>query len=252
MKLSEKIKKLEFLDRFSLFEIPNFLEEVIYKDLNSTYPDASLFSAHNDFAKSLTDDSDNFANFLEKNNKWKIFIEKLNTKLFAEDLIKLFNLKNVYFSKNNWKKSIPSFKKVKLSFCFNISEEGGYSLPHTDSSRKLVSMVLFFVDNAWSEKNGGQVKLYKPKNIINEDNWRNHRIDKEHLEVIKTIVGSPNKIYGFKKTKNSYHSVEPVRVIDRSCRKVLMINLIYEKKSDSPYHQKISIIEKIKKKLIWK
>jgi hypothetical protein len=34
MKLSEKIKKLEFLDRFSLFEVPNFLEEVIYNDLN--------------------------------------------------------------------------------------------------------------------------------------------------------------------------------------------------------------------------
>tara|TARA_B110000114_G_C15091731_1_gene398968 strand:+ start:2916 stop:3674 length:759 start_codon:yes stop_codon:yes gene_type:complete len=252
MKLSEKIKKLEFLDRFSLFEVPNFLEEVIYKDLNATYPDASLFSAHNDFAKSLMDDNDNFANFLEKNDKWKIFIEKLNTKLFAEDLIKLFNLKNVYFSKNNWKKNIPNFKKVKLSFCFNISEEGGYSLPHTDSTRKLVSMVLFFVDNAWSEKNGGQVKLYKPKNLINENNWRNHRIDKENLEVIKTIAASPNKIYGFKKTKNSYHSVEPVRVIDRLCRKVLMINLIYEKKSDSPYHQKISIIEKIKKKLVWK
>ena len=123
-------------------------------------------------------------------------------------------------------------------------------MPHTDSSRKLVSMVLFFVDNAWSEKNGGQVKLYKPKNLINEDNWRNHRIDKEHLEVIKTIVGSPNKIYGFKKTKNSYHSVEPVRVIDGLYRKVLMINLIYDKNSDSPYHQKISIIDKIKKKLI--
>lgn len=252
MQLSKKIKKLDFEERFSLFEIPNFLEKEIYKDLCATYPDPSLFLAHNDFAKSLNDGSDNFANFLEKNNQWKIFIEKLNTKLFAEDLIKLFNLKNVYFSKNNWKKNIPSFKKVKLSFCFNISEEGGYSLPHTDSSRKLVSMVLFFVDNAWSEKNGGQVKLYKPKNIINEDNWRNHRIDKGHLEVIKTIVGSPNKIYGFKKTKNSYHSVEPVRVIDGLYRKVLMINLIYDKNSDSPYHQKISIIDKIKKKLIWK
>lgn len=252
MQLSKKIKKLDFEERFSLFEISDFLEKEIYKDLSATYPDPSLFSDHNDFAKSLDDESNNFANFLERNDKWKIFIEKLNTKLFAEDLIKLFNLKNVYFSKNNWKKYIPNFKKVKLSFCFNISEEGGHSLPHTDSSRKLVSMVLFFVDNNWGDKNGGQVKLYKPKNPIYEDNWRNHRIDKENLEVIKTIVGSPNKIYGFKKTKNSYHSVEPVRVIDKSYRKVLMINLIYEKKSDSPYHQKISIIDKIKKKLIRK
>ena len=247
MQLSKKIKKLDFEDRFSLFEISDFLEKGIYKDLSETYPDPSLFSTHNDFAKSLTDDSDNFSNFLKKNDKWKIFIEKLNTNFFAEDLIKLFKLKNVYFSKNSWKKNMPNFKKVKLSFCFNISEEGGHSLPHTDSSRKLISMVLFFVDNAWSEKSGGQVKLYKPKDLINEDNWRNQRIDKEHLEVIKTIVGLPNKIYGFKKTENSYHSVEPVRVIDESYRKVLMINLIYEKKSDSPYNKNISVLEKIKK-----
>ena len=246
MQLSKKINKLDFVDRLCLFEIPNFLDEFIYKDLSTTYPDSNLFSDHNDFAKSLTDESDNFSNFIEKNNKWKNFIEELNSRAFAEDLIKLFNLKNVYFSKNSWKKNIPLFKKVKLSFRFNISEEGGFSLPHTDSSRKLVSMVLFFVDKSWSEKNGGQVLLYKPNNPVYENNWRNKRINKVNLDVIKTIIPSPNKIYGFKKTKNSYHSVEPIKQINSISRKVLMINLIYEKKSDSPYYQKKPFLEKIK------
>ena len=112
MQLSKKIKKLDFEERFSLFEISNFLEKEIYKDLCATYPDPSLFLAHNDFAKSLNDDSDNFVNFLEKNNQWKIFIEKLNTKLFAEDLIKLFNLKNVYFQKITGKKIFQTLKKL--------------------------------------------------------------------------------------------------------------------------------------------
>ena len=246
MKISEKIKELNFKERFSLFEISNFLEEAIYKDLSTTYPDSSLFSDHNDFARSLSYESDNFTNFLEKNDKWKNFIEKLNTKAFAEDLIKLFGLKNVYFSKKSWKKYIPIFKRVRISFLFNVSEEGGFSLPHTDSSRKLVSMVLFFVDKNWSEKNGGQVMLYKPKDLVYENNWRNKRINKVNLDVIKTIVPSPNKIYGFKKTKNSYHSVEPIKQINSISRKVLMINLIYEKKSDSPYYQKKSFLEKIK------
>ena len=102
MQLSKKINKLDFVDRLCLFEIPNFLDEFIYKDLSTTYPDSNLFSDHNDFAKSLTDESDNFSNFIEKNNKWKNFIEELNSRAFAEDLIKLFNLKNVYFSKNSW------------------------------------------------------------------------------------------------------------------------------------------------------
>jgi hypothetical protein len=244
-KLSKKINKLEFKDRFCFFEISDFLDEANYSDLSLTYPDPTLFSPHNDFAKSLIGESDNFSKFIEENEEWKVLIEKFNTKVFVEDLIKLFGLKYVYFLENSWKKYIPMFKKVKLSFCFNISEEGGFSLPHTDSSRKLLSMVLFFVDSTWSKKNGGQVTLYKPKDAIYENNWRNKRIDKEHLEVIKTIIPSPNKIYGFKKTKNSYHSVEPIRVIDSLCRKVLMINLIYEKSSDSPYYQ-ISFLEKIK------
>ena len=249
MQLSKKINKIEFKDRFSFFENSNFIEEENYKDLNATYPDSNLFSTHNAFARSLKDNDDNFTRFLEKNYKWKIFIEKLSSQIFAEDLIKLFNLKKVYFSKNNWKKYIPNFKKVKLSFCFNISEEGGHSLPHTDGTRKIVSIVLFFVDNSWNEKNGGQVILYKPKNHIHENNWGNQIVDKENLEQLRMIVPSPNKIYGFKKTKNSYHSVEPVTGFNSLKRKVLMINLIYEDVNDSPYFEKISIFNKIKKKL---
>ena len=103
MLLSKKINKINFEDRFSFFEISNFLNEEIYNELNSTYPEQSLFSEHNDFARSFTDENDNFSSFLEENSQWKNFINEINSKVFAEDLIKLFNLKNVYFSENSWK-----------------------------------------------------------------------------------------------------------------------------------------------------
>ena len=41
-----------------------------------------------------------------------------------------------------------------------------------------------------------------------------------------------------RKQKNSYHSVEKVRAMNSLKRKVFMINLIYENKSDSPYQEK--------------
>ena len=88
-------------------------------------------------------------------------------------------------------------------------------------------------------------KLNKPLNLVFENNWRNERIIKR-LEIIRTIIPSPNKIYGFKKTKNSYHSVEKVRAMNSLKRKVFMINLIYENKSDSPYQEKRNIFEKFK------
>ena len=119
-------------------------------------------------------------------------------------------------------------------------------MPHTDSSRKLVSMIIFFVDGLWNEKNGGQVKLYKPINSVHENNWRNERVDEKQLKVVKTIIPAPNKIYGFKKTKNSYHSVETVKENDSLKRKVFMINLIYENASDSPYFEKKSRLKKFK------
>jgi len=37
-----------------------------------------------------------------KNISKKNFINEINSKVFVEDLIKLFNLKNVYFSENSW------------------------------------------------------------------------------------------------------------------------------------------------------
>ena len=208
--ISKNIKQLEYKDRLSLFEIPNYLGKDFYHNLEKTFPDKKFFSEHNDFARTFNDENEKFDEFLENNTDWKGFLGHLKSDRFIQDLVNLFELRNVYSNRKSFKKYLPLYKKVRTSFCFNISEEGGFSLPHTDSSRKLVSMVLFFVDKSWSQRNGGQVILYKPKNKNDENNWRNKRVDKNNLNILKIISPIPNKIYGFKKTKNSYHSVENV------------------------------------------
>ena len=76
-----------------------FLEDETYNKLNLSFPNQTLFSPHNDFARSFSDESDQFSDFLRNNPYWKNFIEEINSKIFVEDLIKFFNLKNVYFSK---------------------------------------------------------------------------------------------------------------------------------------------------------
>ncbi len=248
-KLLNSKNKIKFKDRFYFIKIENLLDNNIYQDLRVNFPDERYFNQHDEFAKTLHDESENFNEFIKNNQSWDKFINTLKSKQFKNSLINFFDIKNIYVD-NSWKKFLPFFKKAKMSFCFNISEKGGYSLPHTDSSRKLLSMVFFFVDDAWNEKNGGQVFLYKPIDPKYERNWRNKRIDKEYLEKIETVIPSPNKIYAFKKSKNSYHSVEPVTGYNQLKRKVLMINLIYENKNDSPYNEKISIIKKIKNKII--
>ena len=235
LQLDRKKNKIQFKDRFNLVEIENFLEKNDYQRLKENFPSERYFSIPNEFAKSLNDEHDQFNSFINNSKIWKDFIGTINTKKFVDSIINFFNIKNIYFSKKSWKRFIPYYKEVKLSFCFNISKNGGYSLPHTDSSRKLASFVLFFVDETWNAKNGGYVNLYKPKNPLHENNWRNERIQKHYLEIIKTIIPSQNKVYGFKKTKNSYHSVEAVVEINSLYRKVLMFNLIYANSNDAPY-----------------
>ena len=240
-------KNILYKDRFNLVEIENLVDSENFEKLQSRFPNEKYFSAHNDFAMSFSDENEKFKIFLDENRDWEIFISKLKDKEFVNYLLKFFRIKNVYYD-DNWKKFLPLHKKVKLSFCFNISKKGGFSLPHTDSSRKLISLVLFFVDNSWSIENGGQINLYKPLDSKYEDNWRNKRIEKDNLTILKTIIPIKNKIYGFKKTKNSYHSVEPVLGINSLLRKVFMINLIYENESDAPYNQ-VSFFKKINNKI---
>ena len=59
----------------------------------------------------------------------------------------------------------------------------------------------FFVDSKWEEKNGGQVKLFKPLKKAHENNWRNERIDEKDLEIIKIVAPSPKKYMDLKKLK---------------------------------------------------
>ena len=248
LQLSKKTNEVSFKERFNLVEISDFLGKNAYQQLKNSYPKEDYFSNQTEFAKSLNDKSIEFHTFLQNSNIWNEFIEEINSEIFVNDLIKFFKIKNVYFANNNWRRFIPFYKQVKLHFSFNISKNGGYSLPHTDGSRKLVALVFFFVDKAWTFKNGGYVNLYKPINPLYEDNWRNERVDKKNLEIIKRIIPQENKMYGFKKTVNSYHSVEPVVEINSLDRKVLMINLIYKNINDAPY-EKNTLLNKILKKL---
>ena len=44
LQLSKRINKLDFQDRFSLFEISNFLDEGTFTKLNLSFPDSKFFS----------------------------------------------------------------------------------------------------------------------------------------------------------------------------------------------------------------
>lgn len=242
---------VEFKDRFNLVRIDDFIETKFFYLLRDKYPSDENFQINTKYALTLNDKSRNFHNFLQNETSWSDLIRAIDDDVFKKKILRIFKIKNVFFSDKSWKRFFPFFKKVKFEYTFNKSKNGSFNEPHTDSTRKIVSMIIFFTNDDWNINNGGLVKLFTPIKKKDEDNWRNKLIDEKDLKTIKEIFPKPNRFYGFKKTKNSYHSVSKVNCNEEDSRNVLMINLSYANENEIPYSDE-TIIKKILKKIFKK
>ena len=242
---------VEFKDRFNLVRIDDFIETKLFYLLRDKYPSDDNFQINTKYALTLNDKSKNFHNFLQNETSWSDLIRAIDDDMFKKKILRIFKIKNVFFSDKSWKRFLPFFKKVKFEFTFNKSKNGSFNEPHTDSTRKIVSMIIFFTNDDWNINNGGLVKLFTPIKKKDEENWRNRLIDEKDLKTIKEIFPKPNRFYGFKKTKNSYHSVSKVNCNEKDSRNVLMINLSYANENEIPYSDE-TIIKKILKKIFKK
>lgn len=249
MLLSSKVKNILYKDRFNLIVINDYLEKRKFHLLREQYPDDIYFDNKNIFALTLTDKEQKFQEFLNKNEIWNNFVNEIKSKKFINDLISIYKLKFVYSSEKDLRRFLPFYKRVKLELTFNKSKKGSYNDPHTDVPRKILTFVIFFTPDEWSKNDGGIVKLFKPKSIDDENNWRNNIIPENKLNLLDIILPNSNTIYGFKKSKNSYHSVTNVNCDNNKSRKVFMINLSYHNERDVP-HLKLSLGRRILNKLL--
>ena len=249
--LDKNSTTVEFKDRFNLVCIDDFIETKFFHLLRDRYPSDENFQINTKYALTLNDKSRNFHNFLQKETYWLDLIRTIDDDVFKSKILKIFRIKNVFFSDKSWKRFFPFYKKVKFEYTFNKSKNGSFNEPHTDSTRKIVSMIIFFTNDEWNLDNGGLVKLFTPIHKKDENNWRNKLIDEKDLNTIKEIFPKPNRFYGFKKTKNSYHSVSKVNCSEEDSRNVLMINLSYANENEIPFSDE-NIIKKVLRKIIKK
>ena len=244
-----KSVKIDLKERFNLVCLDNFIDNNLFTELRKNYPSDEFFENNTKFALTINNNSDKFDEILDNNRQWSELIKRINSKEFKNKVLKVFKIKNIYFDEDSWKKYVPFYKKAKFEVTFNKSKKGSFNDPHTDSTRKIVSMIVFFTSDDWNNDNGGLVKLFKPKNNQDENNWRNRLVNEEDLITIKEIFPKTNRFYGFKKTKNSYHSVTTVNCNENNSRNVLMINLSYANQRDIPYEDK-SFLKKVLQKLL--
>lgn len=225
----------------TVFEFPEFIDENIFNILKNTFPKLSLetFKNNSDGKFSFYSDSEHFIN-LRKNKEVNDFFNYLESKNFINNLIKIlfkyilincFNLKVLY---KVLTAIILRKNKFRIQIQYSYIINGGFIVPHLDGRKKLISLMLYFPDvmenkivSEKEEKSGTYFLINNYKQITNE-----HIKDKETEEKLKKnskiffIPFIKKNLYGFIRSNNSWHGLEPVDVHENYIRKSININIL--------------------------
>ena len=108
-----------------------------------------------------------------------------------------------------------------------LPSNGGHVVPHTDATRKVVTLVVSMVDDGeWNREFGGGTDLNRPRDVHLSFNHTNRLADFDDMEILDTYEFTPNQAVVFVKTFNSWHSVRPMTGTGTSImRKTLTINI---------------------------
>jgi hypothetical protein len=119
----------------------------------------------------------------------------------------------------------PNFKNYKTwSEILIVKDKENYALgPHTDSQKKLIT-ILFYFPSDNSEENIG-TSIYMPKDFKFTCQGGSH-YKKEDFNLIYTAPFKCNSAFGFIKTNNSFHGVEKVEAT--SHRWLLLYDIYFE------------------------
>jgi len=108
-----------------------------------------------------------------------------------------------------------------------LPADGGAVLPHTDTPRKMITLIVSIVgEGEWDQAYGGGTDVNRPKNDRHAFNWINAQVPFEEVDVLDTFEFQPNQCVVFVKTFNSLHSVRKMAVAGSTAmRRTLTINI---------------------------
>lgn len=136
---------------------------------------------------------------------------------FGQQMLKLFS--HEFFER------YPNQARPNFRSDWRFVQDGeGYSIgPHTDALKKVLSL-LFYLPQHWADEDFG-TGIYVPKDHKQTCEGGPHYPFEGFEEVFRAPF-SPNSCFGFWKTANSWHAVEPIS--RKITRNVLLYNLYEE------------------------
>ncbi len=224
-----------FYDPFPHCILNDFLDNDIYEQMCTEYPDLSYFEeveskeSDNKFKKyRFSNSSENFIKFINTTTVTSRFYKYLNSDEFVQSLNN-FLISNQVDLRMNVKRSNKIkqiiknflFRKSIIDFEFSsIPIKNGYILPHTDGGNKLIGFVIPIIDdeNIFKVENLG-TKIFKAKSNRYKYNFYNKTVPFEDAELVRELPFKKNQMSLHIKTFNSLHGVGPI--IDLKNEKVV-------------------------------
>lgn len=253
-----KSSKFEYLP-FPRGVIDNVIAEQTYSLLVKEFPPINLFlfkpSLGNKYSLSSMNNPDAYFKFIRENKAWNTFYNYATSEKFIDEIFDLLKNNNIDLSAFNQKKQNLSFQQkiifqinhllgyvsekflksrirmgkrpIRARFEFQIHPaDGGYITPHTDSPRKLITIVLTMHSGAeWDISWGGGTEVQVPIDEKNNFNHINYSLPFDKLNTIQVYDFNSNQALIFLKTFNSWHCVKPINGPQGAFRRSIVINL---------------------------
>jgi hypothetical protein len=206
------------------------MDPALYGELCRSFPDAALFGTipKYDYKLSLSEkfNSATYERFLAENRSWGRFHAWIKSEDFIRQTVQFLSSNNIDLDLTDYlgpasQKLSNSLSRIlgpkrpsrsarlRSRFEFSVLKaDGGEVAPHTDTPKKIVTLVLSMIrDGEWDPKFGGGLDVNRATDNAYAFNWKNRIVPWEKIEVIDTVSFVPNQCIVFVKTFNSLHSV---------------------------------------------
>lgn len=220
---------------YTVFYIRDLIRPSFYRELADTFPSISLFRYRKALGnKYLLTESEgqSYYNFINSSRPWRTFYTEIKSPGFKEQVLYFLSSHNIALGIQDSK----SADNLTFEFEFEFSAlptNGGSQRPHTDSPRKVVTLVLSLMkEGEWGGDWGGGTTICTPKDKTLYFNYANNYLDFDEVEIIDTFPFVPNACVMFVKTAVSWHCVTPINLPrDSPLRKTVAISLYQRDKA---------------------
>ncbi len=236
-------------DPYPIGLISPVIEAGLYKSLVDSFPPVELFhflpQAGKKYVLSEKFNAAAYRKFVNQSPHWHDFHRWIKSQAFVSEIDAMLRkhcidlgLAHTHLASHGaWAWRLAELTKgrwprgddaLQTRFEFSmLPADGGYVKPHTDTPRKIITLVLFMVnENEWDERLGGGLEIGRPKDSRFAFNWLNEQVAFEHVENVRTLEYKPNQCVVFIKTFNSFHSVLPMVGDTLAMRRSITINIM--------------------------